>query len=100
MDGIKKIDIHAHANIFPQYFPRFPWGAKMCDVNEMLDFYEKLNIEKGVLLAISSPEGQVTTQPSEICKYVADMYPDRFLWFCNVDPRAAENNANCDLEYL
>ena len=66
----------------------------------MVSFYDKLGVEKGVLLPISSAEAQMSPLTSENSKYVADMYPDRFLWFCNVDPRAVDNTENCDLEAI
>ena len=52
MDGIKKIDIHAHAVAFPDNTPKNKWGNRMCSGEEVIEFYDKLNIEKGVLLPI------------------------------------------------
>ncbi len=98
--SIKKIDIHAHATAFPQYYPARSWGSRVCGGEEMITLYDKLGVEKGVLLSISSPEAQMAPLTSENSKYVADMYPDRFLWFCNVDPRADGNSDTCDLEAL
>lgn len=101
MEQIKKIDIHAHATAFPQYAPRFANnGCTMPSVETMLDFYDKLNIEKGVLLPIVSPEAQLIVMSPENCKYLADNNPDRFIWFCNVDPRAYTNTKDSNLGYL
>lgn len=101
METIKKIDIHAHATAFPQYAPPLKQtGYPMPSAEELFVFYDKLNIEKGVLLPISSPEAQWVTMSNENCKYIADQHPDRFLWFCNVDPRSGENLDNADLSYL
>ena len=73
MEQIKKIDIHAHATAFPQYAPKFANnGCTMPSVDTMLDFYDKLNIEKGVLLPIVSPEAQLLVMTPENCKYIAD----------------------------
>ena len=56
MEAIKKIDIHAHCALFPEYYPRFEDnGCTMPSVTTMIDFYDKLGIEKGVLLPIVSP---------------------------------------------
>ena len=100
MEAIKKIDIHAHAIAFPDYVPRNRWGTRMCSGEEVIRFYDELNIEKGVLLPISSPEAQITPMTSEACKYIADQHPDRFLWFCNVDPRAVSYAPDADLSLL
>ena len=32
--------------------------------------------------------------------HAAEKYPDRFSWFCNVDPRAHQNAPGSDLKYL
>ena len=87
------IDIHAHATAFPEYAPPFRWGGRFCSAEEVIKFYDEINIEKGVLLPISAAEGQLTPMTSEAIKFMADKYPDRFLWFCNVDPRAMDNNS-------
>lgn len=101
MEQIKKIDIHAHCTAFPQYAPKFKNnGCTMPSVETMLDFYDKLNIEKGVLLPIVSPEAQLLVMSNENCKYIVDQNPDRFLWFCNVDPRAYQNSKDSNLGYL
>ena len=101
MEKVKKIDIHAHATPFPQYFPKFEAnGCTMPSVETMLDFYDKLNIEKGVLLPIVSPEAQLAVMSNEACKYIVDQNPDRFIWFCNVDPRAHANSSSSNLGYL
>lgn len=98
---IKKIDIHAHCMAFPQYAPKYPDnGCTMPSAETLIDFYDRLGIERGVLLPIVSPEAQPTTMTSEACKFLADCHPDRFLWFCNVDPRAFDNRRDSNLGYL
>ena len=101
MEPIKKIDIHAHAACFPQYAPAYPGsGNRMVCAEEVIAFYDKLNIEKGVLLPLVSPEAQWQQMSVEETKVVADNHPDRFVWFCNVDPRSAQNTPTTDLSYL
>ena len=101
MESIKKIDIHAHATGFPQYAPAHPGnGYRMVCAEEVIEFYDKLNIEKGLLLPLISPEAQWLQIGVEETKVVADSHPDRFVWFCNVDPRAAQNSPDADLSYL
>ena len=101
MIDIKKIDIHAHATPFPQYAPtslitKHPWISAA----EVVKFYDDLNIEKGVLLTLTSPEYHFEQITSAGCKYVADQYPDRFLWFCGIDPRAGGHRPDANLSHL
>lgn len=100
VQNVKKIDIHAHGVLFKEFFPPH-WvknaEAVMVSAEEVIDLYDRLGIEKGILLPISSPEGQMSVLSSESCKYLADKYPDRFYWLCNVDPRAGDNTPDGDL---
>lgn len=100
VQNVKKIDIHAHGVLFKEFFPPH-WvknaEAVMVSAEEVIDLYDRLGIEKGILLPISSPEGQMSVLSSESCKYLADKYPDRFCWFCNADPRAGDNTPDGDL---
>ena len=52
------------------------------------------------MLPLSSSEYIAEPVTSADCKLIADHYPDRFLWFCNVDPRAAGNRPTADLSPL
>lgn len=101
--SIKKIDIHAHATPFREYYPPYSMDGKeiawVSDTN-VIELYDKLNIEKGVLLALSSPEGLMAPISSEECKFLADKHPNRFFWFCGVDPRAFPNTDDGDLEHI
>ena len=95
MENIKKIDIHAHATAFEKYYPRNI--QKLVSAEEVIRFYDILNVEKGVLLPLTSSEGVLSPLSSETCKYMSDKYPDRFYWFCNVDPRSLSNTPESDL---
>ena len=99
--AIKKIDIHAHATAFPEFFPPlYPNGQRMISAEELLSVYDQVGVDQAVLLPIASPEGQLAAMTNEACKMLSDRYPDRFLWFCNVDPRAMANDGACDLSGL
>lgn len=101
MERIKKIDIHAHVTVYPDLIPRFPRnGQRFPSCQELLEFYDRLNIEKGVLLPLVAAEGQFAQMSNENCIIASRMHPDRFIWFCNVDPRAASNHENADLRYI
>lgn len=93
--SIKKIDIHAHATPFRQYAPlRDPDNpnSKHLSPEMLIEEYDKLGIEKGILLTGLPPECLFPSVPSENCKYMVDQHPDRLDWFCNVDPRTEPKN--------
>lgn len=96
MEKIKKIDIHAHV----VWDGVIPGGSISIKANQLIEMYDKLGIEKGVLLPIVSPEGQKVAMPNELVMTTVEKYPDRFVWFCNVDPRAAANSSTTDLSEL
>lgn len=101
MEKIKKIDVHAHVTAYPDLIPHFPrTGERFLSCQELLEFYDRLNIEKGVLLPLVAAEGQFAQLSNENSIIASRMHPDRFVWFCNVDPRAASNNENADLRYI
>ena len=94
---IKKIDIHAHATAFPEYYPPLFKGDRYMSAPELIQEMDALGIEKSVLLPLTTAEGQFTPLSSEATKFLVDQYPDRFVWFCNVDPRARANTADYNL---
>ena len=88
--SIKKIDVHAHAIPFKKYShglsPDNP-DFTFLSPEQLIADYDALGIEKGVLLPLYGPESLLPCVPSTDCKYIVDTYPDRFVWFCNIDPR-------------
>jgi len=100
MQSVRKIDIHAHATLYPELAPVLKHRDPMISNKELLGLYDRLNIEKGVLQPLQSSEGMWTYTSSEAMKLAADQDPDRFLWFCCVDPRAGDNSPNTDLTIL
>lgn len=95
--NIKKIDIHAHATAFPQYYPPLFRGDRYMSAPELIEEMDALGIGTSVLLPITAAEGQYTPLTSEATKSIVDQYPDRFVWFCGVDPRARANTADFNL---
>lgn len=101
MEQIKKIDIHAHCILWPEYTPKYKDGRGMLTPDQLFaQYYEKLNIEKCVLLPFISPEASFSQTTNETVKYMVDQMPDKLLWFCNVDPRAISNSPSTNLGYL
>ncbi|MBR6737738.1 MAG: amidohydrolase [Clostridia bacterium] len=98
MKLVKKIDIHAHITPYKHLCPNAMLSkVTMVDDNELIAIYDELNIEKGVLLPLVSPEYHSYVTTSAEAKLLSDKHPDRFVWFCNVDPRAYGHNPKAEL---
>ena len=88
------IDIHAHA-----YRKPVPFVVEFCTAEQLLERYDQAQIERGALLPIVSPEIYLP-QANEDILDMAEEYPDRFIPFCNIDPRALTNAADAPLDRL
>jgi hypothetical protein len=88
------IDIHVHFRSIPG-FPR--WGKPAYATPEQLiERYDKLGIEKAVVLPGVSPECSYVPQSNEEVIKVA-RETGRFIPFCNIDPRAISNSSQAPL---
>lgn len=99
MELVKKIDSHIHTSRVPGVLR--PNGQTFASPEHICKMYDQLGIEKGVLLPGVTPEGTGGLSLStneDICEIVS-RHPDRFAWFCNVDPRIMNNNENTDFGY-
>lgn len=86
------VDIHAHA-----YWNHPPILVHFCTPDQVLERYDAVGIEKGALLPIVSPEIYLPQSNEDILR-MASTYPDRFMPFCNVDPRALTNSSHAPLD--
>ncbi len=102
MKAVKKIDIHAHAVPWPNLTPPYKkGGGRKLSVAELFsEYYEKIGVEKCVLLPVVSPEGTMEPVTSEMACVSAMENSDRAFWFCGVDPRAISNKEGANLGYL
>jgi uncharacterized protein len=83
------IDIHVHFRATPG-FPR--WGnPAYATPEQLIERYDKLGIEKAVVLPGVSPECSYVPQSNEEVLQVAKA-TGRFIPFCNIDPRALANS--------
>lgn len=88
------IDIHVHVRKNP-IVRKYAYD-NFATPEELIKRYDELGIKKGVLLPLVSPEvyePQSNGEILEICK----IYPERFIPFCNVDPRAMQNSPRAPL---
>lgn len=94
------IDCHVHIIEEPSC-PRPADGLQPFGTPEQLiEIYDKVGIEKGVILPIGSPDSTPLVQSNEEMLRMVKKYPDRFIPFCNLDPRSLRNTPHSDLEYI
>ena len=93
-----KIDVHGHIMPFPDFTP--PHGAtgeRFLSAEELIAMQDKLGIQKSVLLPMISPDASYFFSTSEACAATVQKYPERFAWFCNIDPRMTESYTDHDI---
>ncbi len=88
------IDIHAHAYLF-DCPPQDGWTTFFAKPSEVISRYDELGIEKGILLPLIGPEVYLPQSNEEILE-TCRLYPDRFIPFCNIDPRGIGNASDTD----
>jgi predicted TIM-barrel fold metal-dependent hydrolase len=88
------IDIHVHT----RKIPGMKRGGKQAYATpeQLIERYDKLEIEKGVLLPGVNPECSYIPQSNEEVIQVA-RETGRFIPFCNIDPRALRNSVDAPL---
>lgn len=72
-------------------------GSIYATPDELIAMMDERNIRKGILLPLVSPECSVRYVMTEEMLDIARDYPDRFVPFCNVDPRVDSNSKDTDL---
>jgi hypothetical protein len=89
------IDVHVHVCRIPGP----PRGDRQAfsTAEQLIERYDEIGIERGVLLPLVSPEVYLPQSNEDILE-ICEEYPDRFIPFCNVDPRAVSNTVDAPLE--
>ena len=92
---VKYIDIHGHC-VQEHYVPYSSGWMKgrsqISDPADMIEFYDRHGVEKGVILPLCNAENTMQSQSNEEVLNIAKMHPGRFIPFCNIDPRNYRNN--------
>ncbi len=94
-----KIDIHVHSQQGAGIQRPIVGGTYATPV-ELREMYDKLGIEKGVLLPGTSPECSHYFVTNEMACEIAKSYPETLYWFCNIDPRMGNNSPDSNLSYF
>ncbi|MBR6587245.1 MAG: amidohydrolase family protein [Kiritimatiellae bacterium] len=88
---VKFIDIHAHCTEDPMP-PCYLLDKRPLPVPEdLIRHYDRIGIEKGVILALCNPENFVGGMSTEQILRTCATHPDRFIPSVAVDPRAMGN---------
>ena len=89
------IDMHTHTNSTATVTR--PNGTTFCTPEQLIAKLDEEGIDKAVLLPLVSPEYRCRLVTPEEVLDVAARYPDRFIPFCNLDPRMVGNTSDADL---
>ncbi len=85
------IDCHAHVFLAPKILANKYVKTTFMSVEDQIAFMDAKGVDKAIILPLNGAETPVECQSMgeilEICK----MYPDRFIPFCNIDPRLAKH---------
>ena len=87
------IDIHSHA--YRKRPPKFGFQT----AEELIERYDKMKVDMGVLLPVVNPEIYFP-QPVEDILEMCDNHPDRLIPYCNVDPRSVWNSPFSPLDKI
>jgi len=93
------IDIHVHTRRH-KGFPRLADQQTYASPQELVAAYDRIGIERGVILPGASPECCTQPQSNEEVLEIAADHPGRFIPFCNIDPRALSNSPYAPLERM
>jgi predicted TIM-barrel fold metal-dependent hydrolase len=87
------IDMHAHAYSHPS--PPQDGISQFGTPEQVLRFYDRNDIECGVLMPLIGPEYYLPQSNEEILQ-TCERYKGRFIPFCNLDPRGIRNSPDTD----
>ena len=91
------IDVHTHA--YKRPWPGLNGKPVFSTPEQVITRFDELGIEKGCILPIVNSEVYLPQSNEEVLE-MCDKYPDRFIPFCNIDPRAITNSCDAPLDYI
>ena len=90
------IDVHLHT-IRTAGVTSGMRGDNFATPEQLMSMMDATGVDMGVLLPLVSPEWRTQYAPTEDMLEVCEAHPDRFIPFCNIDPRAESNSASANL---
>jgi predicted TIM-barrel fold metal-dependent hydrolase len=88
------IDIHGHTIRFAD--PRHRALTRLLSPEDLLAEWPKWDIDRAVLLPLVHHEAGLPLQSNEDILDVCTAFPDKFIPFCNLDPRYHHNTPEAD----
>lgn len=85
---MKKIDIHLHLTL--EQLPRTE-QMFLSSAENMLPHLEELGIKKGILMSAGEKNSMVPISTNAECKAIAERFPKKYAWMCNLDAANEEN---------
>jgi hypothetical protein len=92
------IDIHVHTRLFAG--PERLGGGTYATPEELLEMLQPHGVQRAVILPGANPECSYIPQSLGEVLAICDRYPDFFIPFMNVDPRAVSNSPDANLSHL
>ena len=89
------IDIHLHTTR-TKGVPQTKKGDNFASPEELIAIMDRTGVDMAVLLPYISPECMTQYSPTEDILEICARYQDRFIPFCNIDPRAGSNSPKTD----
>lgn len=87
------IDIHGHTFRGMPIVQLAPGHSFMTEPADLIEVYDRVGIERAVLLPLVNPENTPGIyQSNEEILQISRDFPGRFLPFCNVDPRSQHSS--------
>ena len=89
---VKFIDIHAHCTEDPLPGCYSADVQPLCVPDDLIAHYDRIGVEKGVILALCNPENFIGGMSTEQILRTCATHPDRFIPSVALDPRAMGNH--------
>lgn len=87
------IDIHAHC--YRRKPPYIPFSTP----DELIERYDEMKVDMAVILPVVSPEIYMPQSNEDVLDICQD-HPDRFIPYCNIDPRIMTNSPFAKIETI
>ncbi len=91
------IDAHLHT-VRKKSLSRID-GSNFASPEELISMMDRTGVDRGVLLPEASPECSYQRGTVEYILDICKKYPERFVPFCNIDPRAGGNSPKFNLSH-
>ena len=88
----KFIDIHAHCTEDPLPPCNIAGVQPLPLPHELISWYDKMGVEKGVVLSLCNPENFVGGMATETILRICAQHPDRLIPSVGIDPRCLGNH--------